>query len=149
MGYFFAQKLGFRGVVVDYRRTAEEARFPSGGEDVAGAGERVQRDFSSYGVQDLCLMPGGIRVVTFMLEPVFASLRTSISPNSGDGGGVRLRRHVSLSAPLDFINGLDSTTPTLKPYNGDRICGDCPLGLQERFQPSPPDSGQSLLTGTR
>jgi acetyl esterase/lipase len=45
VGCFFAEKLGFETIVMDYRLIEHGARFPSGGEDVGGVLEWIERHY--------------------------------------------------------------------------------------------------------
>ena len=147
LGYFFSQKLNLLTVIVDYRRMREGARFPSGGEDVAAAVEWIKNKYAEKdGAQDLFLMgnsAGGLHLATFMLDPRFAALRASVSPDCG--GGVSLRGCILLAVPFDFREAADARAATLKAYYGERIRQDCPLGLLQSFKPQTQSVPKTLI----
>ena len=147
LGYFFSQKLNLVTIIVDYRRMGEGARFPSGGEDVAAAVEWVKSNYgASNGHRDVFLLgnsAGGVHVATFMLEPRFAALRASVSPDSVDG--ISLRGYILLAAPFDFRSAADARAATLKAYYGDRVREDCPLGLLQTFKPQKETSPKMVV----
>lgn len=132
VGAFFALDHGYTVVVVDYRLLSHQAKFPSGGEDIALAVkwlcDNPEQVSSSHKAIDLFVMAnsaGGIHLSTFLLHPSFASTREIVLK----GEAVRLRGAILLGVPFDFATDSDDAREqTLMDYFGDLV-SNSPLGL--------------------
>lgn len=106
IGSFFAQKYGYTVIIPDYRLVgSHDAKFPSGGEDVALVLEWICKNGVGHGpeVIDLFLMgnsAGGVHQSTFLFHPSFATTREKVTREST----VRLLGNILLSVPFDFKN---------------------------------------------
>jgi predicted alpha/beta-fold hydrolase len=130
LGYYFTSH-GFITVVVDYRRTGEGARFPSGGEDLNAAISWLQKRHEA-GTRDLYLMgnsAGGAHLTTFLLHDRFREMRRTLTTSDAR---LILRGAVLVSAPFAFPNANPKRKEVLAAYFGGRITEDCPLGLLQR-----------------
>ncbi|KAG8630701.1 hypothetical protein KVT40_002320 [Elsinoe batatas] len=126
---FFALECGYTVVVADYRLLDDEARFPSGGEDVALAVEWVRRNKPGLGLgeseMDLFLLgnsAGGVHVATFLLREEFEETRRRVL----QGEGTRLRGVVLLSAAFSFLGASEGDPASV--YLGD-VEQHAPTGL--------------------
>lgn len=129
LGAFFALKFGYTVVVADYRLTSHDAKFPSGGEDIALAVDWICEKRPGPGSEpvDLFIMgnsAGGIHLTTFLLLPDFTKTRERVLK----GEDTRLRGVVLLSCPFSLANSHESREEILKGYFGD-IQANEPLGL--------------------
>ncbi|KAI9877245.1 MAG: hypothetical protein M1823_007135, partial [Watsoniomyces obsoletus] len=139
LGHHFAETHGFIVVVADYR-LVPQARFPSGGEDLALAIEWVRSNVKELGgseePRDLFLMgnsAGGVHVSTYLFSRVFAESRKHILKQEVESV-LRLRGAILLSVPCHFRASEGSRADVLKTYYGDRTFEDSPLGLLESLQ---------------
>ncbi|UJO14119.1 uncharacterized protein CLAFUR5_02547 [Fulvia fulva] len=127
---FFAEKFGYSTVVPDYRLVNQhDAKFPSGGEDVAVAVEWVVKNAERFGKEpvDLFVMgnsAGGVHLSTLLLHPDFVATRAKVL----DEGHVRLRGTILLSVPFHFRKALQNRQDVLETYFGDHE-SKSPLGL--------------------
>lgn len=146
LGHYFAARHGFTVVVPNYRRFDHDARYPSGGEDVAlvmqwTADELSQR--AGHAATDVFLVgnsAGGVHVMTYALDPAFARSRAAFA-GASPGGGPCLRGLVLLSMPAAFKVVPPPMEPALIAYYGPGYYARSPLGLVEaaraRGDPSP------------
>lgn len=127
---FFAFNYGYSVIVPDYRLVnSHDAKFPSGGEDVALAVEWIFENTEKFGQEpiDLFIMgnsAGGVHLSTFLLDPSFMETRTKVF----NGNGMRMRGAIMLSVPFSFDNSHESRTEVLTTYFGN-IKANAPLGL--------------------
>ena len=128
IGHFFTER-GFITIIPDYRLLSHGAKFPSGGEDVAGVVEWVKKQYG-YSPQDLFIMgnsAGGVHVATFMLSPLFKGVRDSVAAENKNG--IRWKGAVILAAPFHYRLVMEQRSDPLKTYYGNRVQEDCALGL--------------------
>ncbi|KAF4423106.1 hypothetical protein FACUT_10574 [Fusarium acutatum] len=127
VGYFFASR-GFTTVLINYRLVnSHDAKFPSGGEDIAAAIEWLITYFQgqSRDLFGLGNSAGGIHWSTFLFHSAFGS--TMHKATTGDG--IRLRGVTLLSVPFEFSKSAASRAEVLQTYFGDDVAGRCPYGL--------------------
>jgi acetyl esterase/lipase len=127
VGHFFAETLGFKVVIMDYRLLSHGARFPSGGEDLRLVVEWIQSHLnqSSTHPLELYLMgnsAGGVHLSTYLLAPDFAASRSRVLPTI-------LKGVFLLSVPLHFEEADPERHKTLQAYFGSDIPAKSPLGL--------------------
>lgn len=138
LGYFFAEKLGFETIVMDYRLLSHGAKYPSGGDDVGGVMDWVEARYGSdatgyNGERELFMMgnsAGAVHVLTWLFAQHFIAGRNILF--SGDHG-VRLNGVVLLGCPLRWdVNG--SMKNMLATYYGGTIEAKAaePTALMER-----------------
>lgn len=131
MGHFYAERLGYITVIPDYRLESHDAKFPSGGEDVALTIQWVRNNLVDVGKsKDFYLMgnsAGGIHVSTFLFSEEFQQLREAILSRS-IAPSLALRGAILLSVPFHFRNAVPSRASTLSGYFGE-VDKFCPLGL--------------------
>ena len=128
IGHFFTER-GFITVIPDYRLISHGAKFPSGGEDIAGTVEWVKKHYGNE-PRDLFILgnsAGGVHVMTFMLSPLFKDIRDSVSAENKTG--LRWKGAVILAAPYHYRLMAEKRADSLVAYYGDRVQEDCPLGL--------------------
>lgn len=114
IGSFFADKLGYIVVVIDYRLIKHGAKYPSGGEDLDTALRWIWNHF--YGRRDVFLMghsAGGSHVATWLFDQRFQHNRGQLSE---DPTGLMLQGVIFLSTPLTVTPDLE---PLFQPYYGD------------------------------
>ena len=152
LGHFFAEKCGFIAVIPDYR-LVPQARFPSGGEDVALAVDWVRSNLKEFGgsegPRDLFMMgnsAGGVHLSTYLFSPVFSESRKHVLSQDG-GDSLQLRATVFVSVPFHFQAASASRADVLNTYYGERRAEDCPLGLLQRFKEN--DSFEDSLPGVK
>jgi hypothetical protein len=119
VGYFFAEKLGFETIVMDYRLLSHGAKYPSGGEDVALVMNWVADRYKSFRTKEVFLMgnsAGAVHVATYLFEQRFSERRKSFVNWQN---GVKLRAAVFLSCPLrwDMDRGMRDMLNTY--YGGE------------------------------
>jgi hypothetical protein len=148
LGHFFAENLGIKTVVIDYRLISHGAKFPSGGQDLELAIEWIVDNLNLNSGQDgdddehapppppldLYIMgnsAGGVHLATYLLAPDFAESRRrllSSSIRAADDSSVetrskahqaRLKGVIFLSVPFHFDRALPERKPTLAAYYGD------------------------------
>ncbi|PCD21142.1 hypothetical protein AU210_016568 [Fusarium oxysporum f. sp. radicis-cucumerinum] len=134
IGHFFAEKCGYVVVIPDYR-LVPEARFPSGGEDIAMALEWLIANHaklgSDEGVRSLFMMgnsAGAVHLSTFLLRQEFAHIHDKIS-GKGTGCPLRLKAAILCSMPAHFQNADPSRNQTINTYYETAVEQKCPLGL--------------------
>lgn len=132
LGHYFAENLGIKVVVVDYRLLSHGAVFPSGGEDVSLAIDEVIRQSGSEASNplDIYIMgnsAGGLHTSTYLLAPDFAESRQRLLGDSS--GPAKLKGVILLSVPLHFGKADPSREETLRTYFDEQIEERCPLGL--------------------
>lgn len=128
LGHYFAENLGFKVVIIDYRLIMHGARFPSGGEDLSLAVDWVLDHFSKP--LDLYIMgnsAGGVHLSTYLLAPDFATSRRRILQTQT----ARLKGVILLSVPFHFEQAHADRSEMLQAYFGDSVRERCPLGLLE------------------
>ncbi|GIZ36857.1 hypothetical protein CKM354_000032300 [Cercospora kikuchii] len=138
VGYFFASR-GFTTIVINYRLVnTHDARFPSGGEDIAAAIEWITQHFQGQ-KRDLFGLgnsAGGIHWSTFLFHRAFQNTLKKVTTNDG----IRLRGVTLLSVPFDFFKAPTDRAKVLQSYYGDDVAGLCPYGLMSRADDSVWDS---------
>lgn len=105
LGYFFAEKLGFETIIMDYRLLSHGAKYPSGGEDVGGVMDWVEAKYGSgatgfNGEREVFLLgnsAGGVHVSSWLFGERF-SQRRNVFVNGGNG--VRFQGLVFLGCPF-------------------------------------------------
>lgn len=132
---FFALKYGYMVIVVDYRLVyMHDAKFPSGGEDLAAAIEWISGNAASLGPEplDLFIMgnsAGGIHTSTFLLHKSCVKTRAKVL----NGNEARLRAIVLLSVPFHMEYSNPSRAEINKTYFGDHS-KNAPYGLLRSAQ---------------
>ena len=131
VGHFFAESLGCRVVIPDYRLMGDGAVFPSGGEDlelvVNWVKEKIDHRNAKSG--NLFLMgnsAGGVNLATYLLAPQFAPSRQAII--GSDVAGWKLRAAVFVGVPFHFDHAKGYRLDTLSRLYSD-VRQQCPLGL--------------------
>ena len=132
LGHYFAENLGCKVVIVDYRLISHGAVYPSGGEDLSLAVDWVVQNLAAKSSEpmDLYLMgnsAGGVHLATYLLAPEFASSRRQIFTD--ESGAAKLKAAVLLSVPLHFGQANPDRSEVLSAYFGTSIEERCPLGL--------------------
>ena len=136
VGYFFAEKLGFETIVMDYRLIQHGAVFPSGGEDIGAALEWIEkRGDTTTPAREIFIMgnsAGGVHLATWLFGEQFAGARKRLTAGSN---GATLRGVVFLGAPFHFNLGLPGPTMEIvTKYFGGRVEDKSPLGLVQRAE---------------
>lgn len=132
VGHFFAEALGCKVVIPDYRLISHGAKYPSGGEDLELVIEWIKANVAHDSAKPLNLFmmgnsAGGIHLATYLLAPQFTESRQKIlDPNATD---VRLGGVALLAAPFHFGQPLPDRVETLKAYYGVDTEQHVPLGL--------------------
>ncbi|KAF5005089.1 hypothetical protein FDECE_8409 [Fusarium decemcellulare] len=136
LGHFFAEKCGYIVAIPDYR-LVPEARFPSGGEDIALAVEWLINNYDTLGggerSRSLFMMgnsAGAVHLSTFLLRQEFTHIRDQIT-RKGSESPLRLRASIFCSMPAHFQKSNPSRAQVLNAYFGDATDQHCPLGLLE------------------
>jgi hypothetical protein len=138
LGYFFAEKLGFETIVMDYRLLNHGAKYPSKGEDVSGVMDWVEAKYGSgatgyNGEREIFMLgnsAGAVHVSSWVFGERF-SVRRNIFANGGNG--VRLQGLVFLGCPLrwDLDGGMRDMLATY--YGGEKETKAAePTALMER-----------------
>lgn len=132
VGHFFAEKLGFKVVIPDYRLISHGAVFPSGGEDLELVIDWViaHLNHDSSKPLDVYVMgnsAGGIHLSTYLFSPRFSASRQKIRP--AGTSTVRLRGVVLLSVPFHFEQADPRRKGALQAYYGSEVSTRSPLGL--------------------
>ena len=132
VGHFFAEKLGCKVVIPDYRLISHDAKFPSGGEDLELVIEWIKEHFERDSAKPLNLYimgnsAGGIHLSTYLFAPQFTASRQKIL---GPGAGVvKLKGVVLLAVPFHFDDSVAERAETLLAYYGNDVRQRSPLGL--------------------
>ncbi|KAJ9608057.1 hypothetical protein H2200_007045 [Cladophialophora chaetospira] len=132
LGHFFAERVGCKVIIPDYRLISHEAKFPSGGEDLAlvvqWAKENIKQD--SKDPLDLYIMgnsAGGIHSATYLFASQFSESRRGIL---GSGAAeLRLKGVILLAVPFHFDQAVAERAETLSSYYGTEVQQHSPLGL--------------------
>lgn len=127
VGYYFASR-GFTAVLINYRLVhSHDAKFPSGGEDIATAIEWITEHFQgqSRALFGLGNSAGGIHWSTFLFHQAFASTIKKVTT----GDGIRLRGVTLLSVPFEFTEAAPLRAKVLETYFGDAVAERSPYGL--------------------
>jgi hypothetical protein len=132
LGHYFAENLGFKVVILDYRLICHGAKFPSGGEDVQLAIGWILAHLGGTSQQPLELYimgnsAGGVHLSTYLFCRDFAASRSSIL--SATGGSSILKGVIFLAVPFHFENADPEREKVLRAYFGADIVQTCPLGL--------------------
>jgi hypothetical protein len=132
VGHFFAERLGCKVVIPDYRLISHGARFPSGGEDLALVIQFVQENIQHDSSRPLSLhiignSAGGVHLATYLFAPQFAASRQRILGQ--DAANVRLTGVTFLAAPFHFDQAAAERAETLTAYYGTDVRQLAPLGL--------------------
>ncbi len=138
LGYFFAEKLGYATIVMDYRLLSHGAKYPSGGEDVAGVMDWIEaRDKSDVSghekMGEIILMgnsAGGVHVATWLFEERFREGRNAFVAGIN---GVKLQGAVFLGCPLrwNMDGGMRPMLTTY--YDGEKESVEAePTALMEK-----------------
>jgi hypothetical protein len=139
VGYFFAEKLGFDIIVMDYRLLSHGAKFPSGGEDVGGVMNWVKARFGSCSnsadrPRDVFVLgnsAGAVHVSTWLFGKQFSARRDSFV--NGDQG-VKLTGVIFLGCPfhLDFNGSMKDMLQVY--FGGEKETKDSePAALMQRI----------------
>lgn len=110
---FFAGKLGYNVIIMDYRLVKQGAKYPSGGEDVDEAIGWICRHFTEE--HDLFLMghsAGGSHIATWMFAEDFQDRRNVLISGTK---GPKLAGAIFLSTPLSLTPDLEAL---FEPYYG-------------------------------
>jgi len=132
LGHFFAENLGCKVVIPDYRLISHGAKFPSGGEDLELVLEWVKNhiDHDSTKPLDLYIMgnsAGGIHTATYLFATQIAESRTKIL--APEDTGLQLKGVVFLAVPFHFGQSVAERAETLQAYYGNDVREWSPLGL--------------------
>jgi acetyl esterase/lipase len=98
LGHFFAEKLSFETIVMEYRLLSHGARYPSGGDDVALVMDWIADRFKFCGTNVFLIgnSAGAVHVATYLFEQRFSEKRKSFVNWQN---GVKLSGAVLLSCP--------------------------------------------------
>lgn len=136
LGHFFAEKCGYIVAIPDYR-LVPEAKFPSGGEDVALVVQWLvnnpEKLGNTEGARYLYMMgnsAGSVHLSTFLLHAEFATIRNQVTAKVNDCP-LRLRAAILCSMPAHFQHSNPARAQVLKAYFGDSVEQNCPLGQLE------------------
>jgi acetyl esterase/lipase len=99
---FFAGKLGYNVIVMDYRLVKHGAKYPSGGEDVDEAIGWIFNRFQDE--HDLVLMGHSSHIATWMFNKQFRDRRSLLIRGTN---GPRLSGTIFLSTPLSLSPDLE------------------------------------------
>ena len=132
VGHFFAENLGCKVIIPDYRLISHGAKFPSGGEDIELVIKWITEHFGNGSNKslDLYMMgnsAGGIHLATYLLAPQFKASRKAIL--TAKQANVDLKGVVFLAVPFHFGESAAERAETLQAYYSDDVKKDCPLGL--------------------
>ncbi|KIY00103.1 uncharacterized protein Z520_03788 [Fonsecaea multimorphosa CBS 102226] len=132
VGHFFAESLGVRVIIPDYRLTSHDAVFPSGGQDlelvIKWVEEQMRVNISSpTNVYIMGNSAGGVHLATYLLAPEFRALRQKSL--TGDTSYLKLKGVIFLSAPFHFDGAVAERAQTLQAYFGNHVRNHSPLGL--------------------
>ncbi|MCJ1258582.1 hypothetical protein MMC24_006415 [Lignoscripta atroalba] len=147
IGHFFSQR-GFVTIVADYRLLSHGAKFPSGGEDVAGVVSWAKKHFGDES-RELFLLgnsAGAVHLSTFMLSPVFMNVRDSVS--SEKKSGLRWTGAILLSASFHYRSAPGNMMGILQAYFGEDIDEKSPMGLLKATPEAPVGAPQVLVMYT-
>ncbi|KAK4942093.1 hypothetical protein LTR10_018129 [Elasticomyces elasticus] len=117
VGAFFASKLEFDTVVLDYRLLKHGGRYPSGGEDFKLALNWIQDKLQQEEKREIYVVAnsaGAVHFTTWLFAPDFVKERAELLSGSS---GVQLTKVVLLGCPfrLDYNGGMH---PMLQTYYG-------------------------------
>ena len=135
VGHFFAER-GFVTIIPDYHLLCHEAKFPSGGEDVAAALSWAKERYGGEGPRDLFMLgnsSGGVHVATFMLSQLFRDARLSIGSHSGQESGLKWKGAVLLAPPYHYHGLSEDQQDKPREYYEDKIEERCVLGLLKSY----------------
>ncbi|ETI27577.1 hypothetical protein G647_00026 [Cladophialophora carrionii CBS 160.54] len=123
LGHFFAERLGCKVVIPDYRLISHEARFPSGGEDLELVIQFIQENVrhDSRGPLSLHIIgnsAGGVHLASYLFAPQFAASRRRILGR--DAVDVRLSGVTFLAVPFHFDQAAAERAETLAAYFGKK-----------------------------
>jgi hypothetical protein len=149
LGYFFAEKLGFETIVMDYRLLQHGAKYPSGGEDVGDMMNWVETRYGSTatgftGKREIFLLgnsAGAVHVSTWLFESRFSESRKIFVEGTN---GIRLSRVVFLGCPFrwDMKGGMREMLSTY--YGGEKEIKEAePTALMEGATKEPSARGMS------
>ncbi|EXJ63690.1 hypothetical protein A1O7_00025 [Cladophialophora yegresii CBS 114405] len=132
LGHFFAERLGCKVVIPDYRLIGHEARFPSGGEDLELVIQFIQENIRHDSSEPLNLhtignSAGGVHLASYLFAPQFAESRRKTSGR--DAANVRLSSVTFLAVPFHFDQAVAERAETLAAYYGTNVQHHSPLGL--------------------
>lgn len=132
VGHFFAERLGCKVIIPDYRLISHGARFPSGGEDIALVMQWVNKNIERASKDPLNLYimgnsAGGIHLSTYLFASEFATSREDIL--RPEGRTLRLQGVILLAVPFQFDQAVADRAETLSAYYGNEVRGHAPLGL--------------------
>ncbi|KIW25141.1 uncharacterized protein PV07_10805 [Cladophialophora immunda] len=132
VGHFFAENLGVKVIIPDYRLISHDATFPSGGQDlelvIEWAKEHMGHDASSP--TNLFIMgnsAGGVHLATYLFAPDFRGNRQK--QFKGDAPALKLSGVIFLAAPFHFDRAIAERAQTLQAYFGNNVRDRSPLGL--------------------
>lgn len=139
LGAFFAKR-GFTTIIPDYRRVnsedgGEDARFPSGAEDLSAVLKLVA-DIDPSGKRDVFILgnsAGGVHLATFMLDQRFLEQRKTLF---SDVGPISLKGIIEMGVPFHFRSAVGGgRTQMLRNYYGDEkeVDDKQPYGLLQKL----------------
>lgn len=115
IGHYFAEKFGFKTVIIDYRLIKHGARYPSGAQDLDHALTWVEKELPE--TERIFLLgnsAGGYHVSSWALDVTFAKHRNMLF---GQGQGPKVSAICILSSSFRFYTGT-ALRPLLEGYIG-------------------------------
>jgi acetyl esterase/lipase len=132
-GYFFAEKLGFETIIMDYRLIKHGAKFPSGAEDLDMALKWIDRRYTGQ-KRDVYLLgnsAGGMNVANWMFEPAFQQSRRHLISGSD---GIRLSGVVLLGSLYHFQYSSPILRQNIAGYLGENLDDNSPTASLKRCE---------------
>jgi acetyl esterase/lipase len=135
LGHFFCENFGFDTIVMDYRLVSHGAAFPSGGEDLDGALQWVQKRYNGSGRKVFVMgtSAGGIHACTWLFDDAFRASRRALFAGSQ---GVTLAGVVPLGAAFTFRHSSKVLVDSVSQYLGSDVEKNAPLGCIARCKES-------------
>ncbi|EXJ73135.1 uncharacterized protein A1O5_04284 [Cladophialophora psammophila CBS 110553] len=132
VGHFFAENLGVKVVIPDYRLISHGAAFPSGGQDLELVIDWVNGHMGNDMAKPMNLYimgnsAGGVHLATYLFAPEFGRSRQRML--IGDAPDLKLKGVIFLSAPFHFDCAVAERAQNLQAYFGNHVGNLCPLGL--------------------
>ncbi|OAP58119.1 hypothetical protein AYL99_07209 [Fonsecaea erecta] len=132
VGHFFAEHLGVKVVIPDYRLISHDAKFPSGGEDLELVIDWVKEHMGSgtsspTNVYIMGNSAGGVHLGTYLLASQFRGHRQKLF--MGHAPALNLKGVIFLAAPFHFGQAVAERAQVLQAYFGEDVFNRSPLGL--------------------